>query len=245
MRFIVFFFLSIILFAANSQALKIGILIDDPPFSIQVGKNNTFSGFESQLMTEVCKRLQATCSYSPVEFKNFFPLVFEHKLDLAIGQISITDLRKKQVLFSLPYLIADGQYITQKNAAIKVVGDLRSKKIGVYKNSLYKAYLLLKFNNDVDVLEYESSQTAFHALNNQEVDALLLPDISEKYWIANSNYEMRDFDFISKPIPLGDGFGIMANLDEGELIQQINQILLKMQADGTYVRIYNLYFGLI
>ena len=77
------------------------------------------------------------------------------------------------------------------------------------------------------------------------MDALLLPDISEKYWIANSNYEMRDFDFISKPIPLGDGFGIMANLDEGDLIKEINQILLKMQADGTYVRIYNLYFGLL
>ena len=245
MRFIVFLSLSLVLFVANSQALKIGILIDEPPFSIQVGKNNTFTGFESQLMTEVCKRLQATCSYTPVEFKNFFPLVFDHKLDLAIGQISITDIREKQFLFSLPYLIADGQYITQKNSGINEVSNLRGKKIGIYKNSLYKAYLLLKFNNDVEILEYDSSETAFQALNHDEVDALLLANISEKYWIANSNFDMHDFHFLGKPIPLGDGFGIMANLDEGDLIQEINQILLKMQADGTYERIYNLYFGLL
>lgn len=245
MRAIVSFLLLISLFAANAQPLKIGLLLDDPPFSMQVGKNNTFSGFESQLIAEVCKRLQASCSYFPLEFKNFFPLVFERKIDLALGQISITEPRAQQFLFSLPYMVADGQFITKKDSPVTTVDELRGKKVGVYKSSLYKEYLLLKFNNDIDILEYESSATAFQALNNEEVDSLLLANISEKYWIANSRYEMSDFHFLGDPIPLGDGYGIMANLASGDLIRQINQILLKMQSDGTYLRIYNLYFGLV
>ncbi|HAT9593342.1 TPA: transporter substrate-binding domain-containing protein, partial [Legionella pneumophila subsp. pneumophila] len=42
--------------------------------------------------------------------------------------------------------------------------------------------------------------------------------------------------------PFGVGFGVVARLDQAELIEKINQALIEIENDGTYLKIYNLFF---
>ena len=42
---------------------------------------------------------------------------------------------------------------------------------------------------------------------------------------------------------MGEGYAIMAHKNNSDLIKKINQALLDMEQDGTYLRIYNRYFG--
>lgn len=226
----------------HALSLKIGILGDNPPYSLQVSKNNLFSGFEAQLMATICERLQATCTYISMPFENFFPQLNAGKIDLAIGQISITLDREKEFLFSEPYMVSNGQFIVKSDSSIQDIDDFKYKKIGVYEGSLYRNYLLNKFNNHVQVIEYTTSAGAFEALVNNEVDGLLLDNIAEKYWIANSAFETKKFHTVGASIPLGNGYGIMANLQSLSLINNINQALSTIEADGTYIKLYNLYF---
>ena len=117
------------------------------------------------------------------------------------------------------------------------------KKIGIFKGSFYRAYLEEKFYNQINIIEYPYTQLAFRALINNDVDVLLLASIEEDYWIANSEFEMSDFRFIGKPITLGNGYAIIANIQLNQLIAQINQVLMNMESDGTYMQMYNMYFG--
>ena len=121
--------------------------------------------------------------------------------------------------------------------------DIQGKKVGIFKGSLYKDYLLQKFNNQITILEFTNTPSAFEALTNNEVDVLLLANIDEEYWIASSALDRNDFHFIGEPIPLGYGYGIMANFESSKLITQINKALSDMESDGTYLQIYNIYFG--
>ncbi|HAT9397002.1 TPA: transporter substrate-binding domain-containing protein, partial [Legionella pneumophila subsp. pneumophila] len=41
----------------------------------------------------------------------------------------------------------------------------------------------------------------------------------------------------------GSGYGIIALKNQSALIDKINHILLEMEKDGSYLRIYNEYFG--
>lgn len=50
------------------------------------------------------------------------------------------------------------------------------------------------------------------------------------------------FKLVGKAIRSGDGYGIMANKNNADLITQINKALLQMENDGTYLRISNTYF---
>ena len=173
----------------------------------------------------------------------FFPQLLAHSIDLAIGQISITLEREKQFLFSIPYMGSNGQFITTADSPIKQVKDMQGGKIGIFKGSFYKKYLLQQFNEQIDIVEYATTPQAFHGLLNNDVDALLLDSIDEDYWISNNNIDRSKFYFIGKPIPFGSGYGIMANLESIDLITNINKILISMESDGRYLQIYNLYFG--
>ncbi len=245
MKFMACLTLCMASFLASSESLKIGLQPYDPPFSIQVGKNNLFSGFEAQLIADICKRLHANCTYIPMQFHDFFPQLIAQNIDLALGQISITKERSRQFSFSIPYMISSGQLIIKNNSPITRAEELRGKKVGVFKASLYKEYLWKKFDKDIVILEYDSSPSALQALITDEVDAVLLSTIAEKYWVINNKLDMSDFHFIGNPIFLGNGSGIMAHLDSYELIHKINQIIIEMETDGTYLQLYNLYFGLV
>lgn len=245
MRLMTYLILLTTVFAANSQDLKIGMQPYDPPFSIQVNSKHQFTGFEAQLMDEICKRLKANCTYIPLELNAFFPQLLAHNIDLALGQISITLEREKQFIFSMPYMVSRGQFITNKDSSIKTVLDIQGKKVGIFKGSFYKDYLLQTFNDQVNVIEFINTPLAFESLLNNDVDVLLLADIDEGYWIANNALDEDDFRFIGKPIPLGNGYGIISNMESVTLITEINKALADMESDGSYLQIYNLYFGSI
>ena len=245
MRLLVALLVWSIAFTVNAESLQIGVLANDPPFSIQVGKGSEFTGFEVSLITEICKRIKAECTFASFEFDDLFQQVLDKHIDLAIARISITLDRAEQFLFSMPYLIAEGQLMTKSTFSIQQPGDLIGKKVGLYKASLYKNYLLNTFKNQVDVVEYNSIPLAFQGLIDGDVDALLLTKLGERYLIANSQSPISSFRFVGAPIPLGAGYGFMANVQSTNLIDRVNKALQQIEADGTYLRIYNLYFGLL
>lgn len=243
MKWMQYILLSLVVFKADAVDLNIGILSNDPPFSIQVSSNNTFTGFDAQLMSEVCKRLKANCSYHAMPFNDFFPKLTAKNIDLAIGEITITADRAKYFLFSQPYMAINAQYITNSDSSIKSIVELKGSSIGIYQNSIYKQYVMDQFNDQITINEFTTLADAFDSLVQKKSDALLFPIIAEKYWIAN-NYHNRQFQNIGAPLPpIGFGYGIMATLQSSALIDQVNQTLKDMEKDGTYQKIYNLYFA--
>lgn len=235
--------LCLVVFRADAVDLNIGLLSNDPPFSIQVSSNNAFTGFDAQLISEVCKRLNAKCTYHAMPFNDFFPQLTSKKIDLAIGEITITADRAKYFLFSQPYMAINAQYITNSDSSIKSLVDLKGSSIGIYQNSIYKQYVMDQFNDQITINEFTTLADAFDSLVQKKSDALLFPIIAEKYWIAN-NYHNKQFKNIGSPLPpIGFGYGIMATLQSSALIDQVNQTLKDMEKDGTYQKIYNLYFA--
>ncbi|BCA93834.1 hypothetical protein TUM19329_01950 [Legionella antarctica] len=57
------------------------------------------------------------------------------------------------------------------------------------------------------------------------------------------NNAIQQFKLVGQKILMGEGYGIMALKSNALLIQQINKSLLDMEADGTYLKIYNQYFS--
>ena len=241
-RIFTLFLLLSISCTASTLNLKVGVQSNSPPFSMQVSSNNMFSGFEPDLMSEICKRLPANCTYQPIAFEDFFTQVYDKNIDLGIGQISITVHRQENFLFSMPYLLSPGQIITLKKSHIKIINDLQSKTIGFISHSFYKNFLLDQFNNQITTHDYANIFNAFNGLKTGEVDALLLAKVEEDYWISG-NGSSSQFRIIGSPVYLGYGYGIMTNQQQNKLINRINQILKEMENDGSYLKIYNLYFG--
>lgn len=231
---------SLLLFSSsNAQTIRIGTQLYNPPFEVEAGKKGVFLGFDVDLMLEICKRLQAQCQFIPLTFAQIFAQLLTETIDLGLGAISITEARAATYLFTLPYLASRGQFITQTGSKVNSLDDLPGKTVGVVQGGVFKTIILEQYNNTVKVTEYPTLSETFQALSNGQVDLIITDEESAKYWATTNNI----FKLVGKSTPVGIGYGIMANKKNGALINDINKILINMETDGTYLKIYNHYFS--
>lgn len=74
-----------------------------------------------------------------------------------------------------------------------------------------------------------------YALKNQEVDAIITSNSQAIYWNDN---ETGTYRLVGSEFPVGLGYGIMTTLGNTTLMVRINQALISLEQDGTYLNIY-------
>lgn len=223
-----------------AQTVTVGITGSHPPYNSRIDLHNHFSGFDVELMDEICKRMDAHCQYLPMIFSELFSSIDNNKIDLAIDSIIITPEREHQYLFSTPYLTSRVRFMTKLDSSINTINDLKNKRLAVRSNSPFENLFTNLFNNEVQVTPYNSTPDMVNALGNNKVDAILIDNIAAEYWASNNSQE---FKLIASPIIFGKGFGIMSKYGQRDLIAKINEALQQMQTDGTYKKIYSNYFA--
>ena len=233
--------ISILLAATLSQAktLNIGTPRFNPPFVMATDKDH-YTGFDIDLTAEICRRISLKCLFKPLAYSEIFSALNAHDVDLAVGAIDITQERSQYFLFSLPYLQSYGQYMVRYQSDIHSLNEIPGKTLGVANSSIFVGLLKKDYHNEISVKLYDFHADMLSALQSGDVDILLLDQATAAFWFINSadNYQP-----LGNPIQVGYGYGIMANKGDDTLITNINKALLAMEADGTYLKIYNTYFS--
>ena len=99
----------------TGQTLHVAIYPGMPPFSfISSGQP---SGLEIDILTEWANRRNWQIEYLSMDFASQIPAVQTNKVDMAMGSISITEERQKQVLFSEGYIDSHIVLATRKGEA--------------------------------------------------------------------------------------------------------------------------------
>ena len=236
------FLLSLLLIMPISFAktLIIGTTSQNPPFNSLADQKDDFYGFDIDLMGEICQRIKTPCKFTPVVFNDLFTEIAQNKIDLAIAGIIITLDRQQQFLFSLPYLESSAQFMVKQQSSINSPNNLENKNVGARLGTPFAKVALNIYKNNVHIKEYPDIGELLNGLNSGDVDAVLMDAEAAKNWVANNN---NLYKTVGSPIPVGNGYGIMANKDNSKLIAQINQALLHLEADGTYLKLYGRYFN--
>lgn len=228
------------LMSANlfAEKLIIGASSFNPPMEMRATTNNVFTGFEIDLLNEICRRINATCVYEPMTFEDIMKAVATGKVDLGIDGFFITQERLASYLFSLPYLQTKAQLLTTVDSNIDSTNVNTGKRIGVEAGTVFKSILEQKYDN-VKVISYDNQQNMLRDLADEDIDLIMFDFIGASYWVHTNP---ANFKLVGKAIPFGMGYGIMANLNQGALIYRINNALDAMERDGTYSSIYSRYF---
>ncbi len=239
MRFILACFVSCVLNPClHAEHLIIGTLAYDPPFETAADQKGDYFGLEMDLMNEICRRLQDECTYKPLTFEQLMGETLSGAIDLAIAGITITEQRRLSYLFSLPYLKSEARLLAKSVSPINSLSDINGKRLGVEAATLFKGLAEEKFTN-VKIIEYLTQTDLFQGIADDKVDMIIIDSVSAKYWVTNSSSILK---IVSDPIPIGEGYGIMANVSKTALINRINRKLIDMENDGTYLSIYSRYF---
>jgi cystine transport system substrate-binding protein len=217
--------------------IKIGTEGTYPPFTFK-NKQGELEGFDVEVITEVAKRLQVKAEFVPTEWKAMFVGLDSERFDMIANQVSINEKRIEKYDFSTPYTISGAQIIIHKDTTnINGIEDLKGRKVGVTQGSNYEE---LAKKAGAEIHYYKGTNEIFADLAGKRIEAALNDRLFvSEYFLKNPNPNLiiggKTFD-ISK-------VGFAFRKGSPELILAVDKALQEMQADGTYLKISQKWFG--
>jgi len=216
--------------------LTVGVYPDLPPYSYK--ENSELKGFEIDLINEIAKRMELTPEFVIYNYTNEpYEAVKNKTIDCAISSNFLSP-KSDDIEYSRTYLSTYEVIMCKKDQKYFRLQDLKDKKIGVIRNSEAeeKAKYLLRSMN-FEVITYDNLENIENDLKSGKIDAA----ISDKHYL---NYIQKEDDSLKFVQELDIKYvSIVINPKNPELTEEIDEILLDMEQDGTYQKIYDKWFG--
>lgn len=225
----------------ESNKLRVGIDDTYPPMEYKDDSGNT-AGFDIEMAKEIAKRMNKEVEFVPTAWSAIFSGLKADKYDCIISSLSITDERKKSIVYTRPY-IANSQVIVVKagNTSIKSEKDLGGKVVGVQLGTTSEECCIdfQKATPFKDFKKYEAMTEVLNELKIGRIDAVVCDLVVGKYFVARdkSSYTLVNTTLPQEPI------GVGCKKSNTELADKIDKILGEMTKDGSLKTLSDKWFG--
>ncbi len=235
--FFILYLLTLSLSHADTLPLRVAISDFTPPFVMHATKKEYF-GFDIALAEYICKMLERQCVYIPMNFDALIPAIEENKADIAISAITINLEQSKIVRFSIPYMISQVEYVVTRENTTLNPAHLDNTTIGIMQGTIFGREINSMAFTNTRIIEYKRFEDILSALKDKIIDAALLRAPSAHYW---KNISSGKLQTIGSPFSVGYGLGIIANIENKHLIDQINLAILHYQNSSEFKKNYTIY----
>ncbi len=205
-----------------------------PPYEMTTD-NGTIEGIDVDTAQAIADKLGLELQIDDMDFDAALLSVQQGKADIAMAGITVTDERKAVMAFSDSYATGIQSIIVPEGSDIASVDDLSGKKIGTQRGTTGYLYCSDDFGDDA-VVAYDSGLTAVQALNNGQVDCVVIDNEPAKAYVeANPGLKILDTSYAEEDYAIG------MNKDNTALLDAVNAALEELKADGTLQSIVDKY----
>ena len=183
-------------------------------------------GFEVDIINAITEELGIENKHFQNQWDGLIPGLKRNDYDLAINGLEVTEDRKKEVAFSIPYYITFQQIVVRSDSKdLNDLNELEGKVVGTLKASL--AERILKEHGNIDVKTYDSEASSYEDLKNKRLDAVLIDEPVAKYY-AGWNPALK-----LTGEPIGEVvYGIVMRKQDSVLQKNINTAITKLITSG-------------
>ena len=222
----------------KAGTLTIATSPDFPPFE-SLGEGNVVEGIEIDVLNKVCEQLGVTLTIQQMEFDSVLAGIAAGKFDLGASGITVTESRKKNMLFTDPYCLAAQAIVVKAGSTVQTKADLAGKKVSVQTATTAEEYCM---GNGYEVSAYEDNEVAQMALLNGNVDAWVIDDLTAAEMVKAYNEENGEGALVILPEAMTtEPYAFALQPGSDELAAEINKIVNQMVADGTMAAIFEKY----
>ncbi len=233
---------------ANAQQaeLRVGL---DPSFAPYGFKtpDGALTGFDVDFASAICAEIKKKCVFVEQAWAGIIPALSAKKFDVIISSMSITEARKKVVLFTDKYSSAINRMVAKQGSGIDgSPATLAGKKIGTQKGSSQETYAKKVYGEaGATVVVYGSTQDAYLDLVAGRVDAVIASALEVKTALL-SKREGKPFQYVGDvlhdPAIFGVGAGMALRMEDTALRDELNAALKAIRANGAYKKANDKYF---
>jgi len=126
-------------FPAIKKHLKLRILLTDTNIDVPYFPRQGLPiHFETDLIERFAQRYSLEPEWIYVDkFEDLIPMLLAGKGDVISANLTVTDTRKNQVMFTVPVSNATEQVITRSDDTIKTIQDLQNRNVALLKGTSY------------------------------------------------------------------------------------------------------------
>jgi len=206
-------------------------------------ENNEIVGFDIDLAKEAASRLGVEVKFQPISWDAKGEELNSGNIDVIWNGFTITEERKKEFLFTKPY-IADRQIIVVRpDSPIATKADLAGKEVGIQAGSSAVEAVMADeatYETIKDTLrEFDTNDMALRDLAGGGLDAVVVDEVVGRYYISKhpGEYKVLEENFGMEE------FGVGLRLTDKAFHAELDRVLDEMKADGTASDISMKWFG--
>lgn len=214
--------------------INIGVFSDKNPFGY-VDENGDYQGYDVYFANRLAKDLGVKANYVSTEAANRIEYLQTGKVDVILANFTVTDERKEEVDFALPYMNVALGLVSRNDYVVKSLDNWnKDDKIIIISGTTAETYLTENYP-DIPLQKFDSYATAKEAFENGTGVA----------W-ANDNTEVIAFslqnDGYTVGIPsLGSNDTIAPAVTKGNttLLDWINEDIKKLGEEQFFHKDYD------
>ena len=204
-----------------------------PPYEMTTDAGE-FEGIDIETAQAIADKLGLELQIDDMDFDAALLSVQQGKADIVMAGVTVTDERKAVMDFSDNYATGIQSIIVPEGSDIASPDDLAGKKIGTQRGTTGYIYCSDDFG-DENVVAYDDGLTAIQALNNGQVDAVVIDNAPAKEFVAaNPGLVILDTSYAEEDYAIGMAKG-------SSLEDAVNAVLEELKADGTLQSIVDKY----
>ena len=206
-----------------------------PPYELTTDSGE-LEGIDVDTAKAIAEKLGLELQIDDMDFDAALLSVQQGKADIVMAGVTVTDERKAVMDFSDSYATGIQSIIVPNDSDIASPDDLAGKKIGTQRGTTGYIYCSDDFGED-SVVAYDSGLTAVQALNNGQVDAVVIDNApATEYVAANPGLKVLDTSYAEEDYAIGMAKG-------SALEDAVNKALEELKADGTLQAIVDKYIN--
>ena len=193
-----------------------------PPYEFLRGQE--IAGIDVEICRAVAKKLNRPFKAETVDFDSVIPAVISGKADVGAAGITVTEDRKKNVDFSIPYVKTGIVVIYKKSNPFKNIEQLKGKKIGVQGGTTSETFVLEQLKQEPE--RSKSPAEAVAALKSGRVE-FVIADIDPAKNCVKGEADLALSDFITS-----EEYAVAIRKGQPELLKAIDETIAELKASG-------------
>ena len=213
-------------FAAAGGTLTMATEATFPPYEFLRGQE--IAGIDVEICRAVAERLGRDFRAENMDFDSVIPAVISGKADLAAAGITVTEDRRKNVDFSVPYVTTGIVVIYRQDEPYADAGQLKGRKIGVQSGTTSENYVLENLQQEPE--RFKSTPEACAAMLAGRC-AFVIADIDPAKNCVKGEGRLALSDFLSS-----ESYAVAVAKGNAELLAAVNETIAAAKADGRLER---------
>jgi len=214
--------------SCSSTPTKIRVATDAtwPPFESINEQTKQVEGFDIDIMNRIAEKEKLDIEYVNVGFDPLLAGMAQGTYDAAISSITITEDRKKDMLFSDPYFAA-GQIVTVRKDNTTITGkDMLTGNVGAQIGTT--GSMEVEKIKSAALKTYDDIGLAFQDLMNGQITAVVCDNPVALGYVGKNPDKLR----IAGGIFTDENYGIAVAKGKTDLLAKINAGIKAVKSEG-------------